>query len=217
MSAISDSTTVSPEHIVTTLLSEYDALKAEQRQRIAMRGQLLYATLTAVAGIATVTTTVGRRELLLLLPLATTVLGWAYVTNDHKIAAIGRYVHDRLGPCLAGLVDDGSSDIAMFQWERYRRHDPRRPSRKRLQLAVDLAAFCAPPLAALTLLWLLGPHTLAVLIGSAVSLVTVAVMATQIIRYADVADPPAPGMIARPSRSRGTPAVPARGHIHHGV
>ncbi|MEV1170373.1 hypothetical protein [Nonomuraea sp. NPDC049784] len=187
MPAISGTTAASPERAVTALLSEYDALKAEQRQRIGMRSHLLYGTLTAIAGIATVTTSVGRRELLLLLPLATTVLGWAYVTNDHKIAAIGRYVHDRLGPRLVGLVDDGSGDIEMFQWERYRRHDPRRPSRKRLQLAVDLAAFCAPPLAALTLLWLLGPHTLVVLIGSAAALATVAVLATQIIRYADVA------------------------------
>ncbi|WP_433428112.1 hypothetical protein [Nonomuraea sp. CA-141351] len=90
---------------------------------------------------------------------------------------------------LVGLVDDGSGDIEMFQWEGYRRHDPRRPSRKRLQPAVDLAAFCAPPLAALTLLWLLGPHTAVVLIGSAAALATVAVLATQIIGYADVAGP----------------------------
>ncbi|TMR99761.1 hypothetical protein [Nonomuraea basaltis] len=188
MPAITD-TTATPEHAVKALLSEYDALKAEQRQRIGVHGQLLYAMLTAVAGITTVIATVGRLELLLLLPLATTVLGWAYVINDHKIAAIGQYVRGRLGPHLVGLVDDGSSDIDMFKWERYHRQDPLRPSRKRLQLAVDLAAFCAPPLAALTLLWLLGPYTPVVLIGSAAALAAVVVLATQIIRYADVAGP----------------------------
>ncbi|MFD1940012.1 MULTISPECIES: hypothetical protein [Nonomuraea] len=187
MHAITGTTAVTPEHVVKALLSEYDALKAEERQRIGARGQLLYAMLTAVAGITTVTATMGRLELLLLLPLATMVLGWAYVTNDHKIAAIGRYVRGRLGPRLVGLVDDGSSDIDVFKWEKYHREDPLRPSRKRLQLAVDLAAFCAPPLSALTLLWLLGPHTPMVLIGSAAALATILILATQIIRYADVA------------------------------
>ncbi|GAA3467471.1 hypothetical protein [Nonomuraea roseola] len=189
MPAITDTTAVAPEHTVKALLSEYDALKAEERQRIGARSQLLYAMLTAVGGITTVTATIGRLELLLLLPLATTVLGWAYVTNDHKIAAIGRYVRGRLGPRLVGLVDDGSSDIDVFKWERYHREDPLRPSRKRLQLAVDLAAFCAPPLSALVVLWLLGSHTPMVQIGSAVALATVVVLAAQIIRYADVAGP----------------------------
>ncbi|HUR03257.1 MAG TPA: hypothetical protein VM347_12000 [Nonomuraea sp.] len=186
---IADTTAVSAEHAVKALLSEYDALKAEERQRIGVRGQLLYATLTAVAGISTVTTTVGRLELLLLLPLAATVLGWAYVTNDHKITTIGRYVRARLGPRLIGLVDEGSSDIDLFKWEKYHREDPLRPSRKRLQLAADLAAFCVPSLTALTLLWLLGPHTPTILIGSAAALAAVVVLATQIIRYADVAGP----------------------------
>jgi hypothetical protein len=188
MSAMTDTTEVSPEHAVKALLSEYEALKAEERQRIGVRGQLLYAVLTAVAGISTATTTVGRLELLLL-PLATTVLGWAYVANDHKITVIGRYVRGQLGPHLVGLVDGGSGDIDVFKWENYHREDPHRPSRKRLQLAVDLVAFCAPSLTALTLLWLLGPHTPLVRIGSAAALAAVMILATQIIRYADVAGP----------------------------
>ncbi|WP_431914905.1 hypothetical protein [Nonomuraea jabiensis] len=186
---MTDTTTVSPEHAVKALLSEYEALKAEERQRIGVRGQLLYAVLTAVAGISTATTTVGRLELLLLLPLATTVLGWAYVANDHKITVIARYVRGQLGPRLVGLVDDGSGDIDVFKWESYHREDPHRPSRKRLQLAVDLVAFCAPSLTALALLWLLGPHTPLVQIGSAAALAAVTILATQIIRYADVAGP----------------------------
>ncbi|MBO3751950.1 hypothetical protein J5X84_38275 [Streptosporangiaceae bacterium NEAU-GS5] len=189
---ISDTTAVSPEHAVKALLSEYDALKAEERQRISVRGQLLYATLTAVAGICTVTATVGRPELLLLLPLATTVLGWAYVTNEHKITAIGGYVHGRLAPHLLGLVDDGSRDIDLFTWEKYRREDPLRRSRKRLQLAADLVAFCVPPLTALGLLLLLGPHTPPVLIGVGAALSAVTVLAAQIIRYADPAGPVPP-------------------------
>ncbi|MBO3751952.1 hypothetical protein J5X84_38285 [Streptosporangiaceae bacterium NEAU-GS5] len=186
---ISDTTAVSPDHAVTALLSEYDALKAEERQRVGVRGQVLYATLTAVAGIATVTATVGRLELLLLLPLATTVLGWTYVTNDHKIAVIGGYVRCRLAPHLLGRLEDCSSGIDIFTWEQYHREDPLRCSRQRLQLAADLVAFCAPPLTALALLWLLGPHTPPVLIGSAAALTAVTVLAAQIIRYAETAGP----------------------------
>lgn len=68
-------------------------------------------------------------------------------------------------------------------------------------MAVDLVAFCAPSLTALILLWLLGPHTPTVLIGSAAALAAVVVLATQIIRYADVASPVQGGMIGRPSPS----------------
>jgi hypothetical protein len=171
--------------VVTVLLSEYEALKAEQRSRIGVRDQLLYATLTAIAAIATVTTSVGRLELLLLLPLATTVLGWTYLANDHLITEIGRYMRDQLGPRLASLVDDGT-DIPMFEWEtEHRCVDRRRAVRKRLQLAVDLAAFCVPPLAALVLVWAAGPHAAVVLVSIA-ELAVLAVLATQIVRYADL-------------------------------
>ncbi|MBO3752194.1 hypothetical protein J5X84_39565 [Streptosporangiaceae bacterium NEAU-GS5] len=186
---MSDTTAVSREHAVTALVSEYEALKAEERQRIGVRGQLLYATLTAVAGIATVTATAGRLELLLLLPLATTVLGWSCVTNDHKIVFIGRYVRYRLGPRMVGLAGEFSSGIDMFDWEHYHRADPLRRSRKWLQLAADMVAFCVPSLTAIALLLLLGPHNPLVLIGSAAAIIAVTILAAQIVRYAGAAGP----------------------------
>ncbi|MFI9846721.1 hypothetical protein ACIHFD_57545 [Nonomuraea sp. NPDC051941] len=172
------------ERVVTVLLSEYDALKAEQRSRIGFRDQLLYAVLTAAAAIAAVTATAGRLELLLVLPLAGTVLGWTHLHNDHMITSIGRYVRDRLGPRLAGLVD--ATDIPMFEWETEHTGDRWRASRRRLQLAVNLGAFCLPPLAALTLIWAAGPHTAAVLAVSVAELAVLIVLAWQIVRYVEL-------------------------------
>ncbi|MEV4364606.1 hypothetical protein [Nonomuraea sp. NPDC049625] len=173
------------ERAVTALLSEYDALKAEQRSRIGFRDQLLYAVLTAAAAIAAVTATAGRLELLLVLPLAGTVLGWTHLHNDHMITSIGRYVRDRLGPRLHALVDD-TADIPMFEWETEHTADRWRASRRRLQLAVNLGAFCLPPLAALTLIWAAGPHTAAVLAVSVAELAVLIVLAWQIVRYAEL-------------------------------
>ncbi|MEQ4725044.1 hypothetical protein [Nonomuraea sp. B19D2] len=174
------------EQAVTVLLAEYDALKAEQRSRIGTRDNLLYAVLTAAAAIAAVTATAGRLELLLVLPLAGVVLGWTHLHNDHMITAIGTYLRDRLGPRLHALVDD-ATDIPMFEWETERPSDRLRLSRKWLQLAVNLAAFCVPPLAALIVVWAVGPHTPAVLAVSALEAAALAVLATQTTRNADLA------------------------------
>ncbi|MEO3892159.1 hypothetical protein [Nonomuraea sp. B5E05] len=170
---------------VAVLLSEYDALKAEQRSRIGFRDQLLYAVLTAAAAIAAVTATAARLELLLVLPLAGIVLGWTHLHNDHMISEIGRYVRVQLGPRLHALVTDATG-LPMFEWESDH-HDRRRVSRKWLQLAVNLAAFCVPPLAALIIVWAAGPHTPAVLALSALEAAALAVLALQITRYADLA------------------------------
>ncbi|MGN9786622.1 MazG-like family protein [Nonomuraea sp. ZG12] len=108
--------------------------------------------------------------------------------NDHAISAIGRYVRTDLQPRLTGLL---ATPVTLFGWEHAHRRDRRRLSRKRLQLGADLTAFCLPPLAALTVLWTTGPHTPAVLAISLTELAAVAVLATQIIRYADLTRPTA--------------------------
>ncbi|MET7339127.1 hypothetical protein [Nonomuraea sp. NPDC005650] len=171
--------------VVALLRSEFDALKAEQRSRIQARDQFSHLMLTAVFGVATATAAVGRVELALLMPLAALVLGWKYVHNDHMISEIGRYVRDRLGPRLHGLVDD-ASDLPMFEWETERNGDRWRLSRKWLQLVVDLAAFCVPALGALVVVWAFGPHTPAVLAVSVLEAAALAVLAFQITRYAEL-------------------------------
>ncbi|TDD02000.1 hypothetical protein [Nonomuraea diastatica] len=184
--------TVPADGEVTTgavLLAEYDAIKREQAARTGLRDNLLYATLTASAAIAALTATADRTELLTLLPLACLVLGWTYLMNDHAISAIGRYVRTDLQPRLTGLL---ATPTPLFGWEHAHRRDRRRLSRKRLQLGADLTAFCLPPLAALTVLWTTGPHPPAVLAISLAELAAVAVLATQIIRYADLTHPTSP-------------------------
>jgi hypothetical protein len=155
------------------LLAEYQALKEEQRGRIGFRDNLLYAMLAAIAAsMAAVLQAKGRLELLLLLPPVSVLLGWTYLANDEKISAAGRYVREELAPRLASLANASPAhdsrahtspanvppsgdreELRVFGWEIVHRAAARRRSRKLLQLAVDLLAFCAIPLAALVVFW----------------------------------------------------------------
>lgn len=135
------------EHAVTVLLAEYDKLKAEQVSRISFRDNLLYATLAAGATVGAIAASAHMPLLLLLLPVATTALGWAYLVNDHAVSAIGRYIRDDLGPRLADLI---GHDGALFGWEAAHRSDDRRRSRKLFQELVDGLVFVIAPLVAVT-------------------------------------------------------------------
>jgi hypothetical protein len=169
------------------LLLEYEQVKEEQRARIGFRDNLLYATLAAMAAIVTFTfQNHGRPELLLLLPPASTLLGWAYVVNDEKISAIGRYVRQDLGPRLT-LLTPGRP--AVFGWERAHRDDHRRISRKRLQLAADLLLFSVAPIAALIVYWSAEPVRAVLLAVSVTEVALIAVLAVQIVLYADLRRP----------------------------
>ncbi|MFY1704879.1 hypothetical protein ACN28G_24700 [Micromonospora sp. WMMA1923] len=170
------------------LLAEYAQIKEEQRNRIGFRDNLIYATLASMAAVvAAVLSSQDRANLLLLLPAVTVVLGWTYLVNDEKISAIGRYVRTDLGPRLVALTPDGQP---AFGWEVAHRSDPRRSSRKYLQLAVDLGTFVLPPLAALVVYWVNGPYDVAFVTVSLAELGTVGVLAWQLVRYADLATGP---------------------------
>ncbi|WP_199565364.1 hypothetical protein [Spongiactinospora rosea] len=171
--------------VATLLLAEYSALKAEQAARIGHRDQLVYAMLTAVAAIATVAVSAARAELLLVLPLASVAIGWTFLVNDHMITAIGRYLRDDLGPHLALAAGDAD---AVLGWEFDHIADRRRRSRKRYQLAVDLSVFCLPPLVALGVV-LATAFSPATLTAGLVEMAAVAVLARQIIAYADLKRP----------------------------
>ncbi|MFF3326313.1 hypothetical protein [Streptomyces sp. NPDC002889] len=176
------------------LITEYERVKDEQRARIGFRDNLLYATLAAMAAVIAAALQTDRRgELLLLLPPVSVVLGWTYLVNDDKISAIGRYVRDELGPRLAALTD-GRSDVCVFGWEVAHRSDRRRTSRKWLQLAVDLIAFCLAPVAAVVVFWTAGPVRAPLFAVSLAELAAIAVLGWQIVLYADVkrsrAEPP---------------------------
>jgi hypothetical protein len=134
------------------LLAEYQNIKEEQRARIGFRDNLLYVTLVAVTAVVVSSAQDRHVALLLVMPPVSLVLGWTYLVNDEKISAIGRYVRNDLGPRLA-LLSGTPADSEVFHWESVHRADRRRASRKRIQLAVDIIAFCLVPLTALTTYW----------------------------------------------------------------
>lgn len=174
-----------PEQDVTVgqlLLTEYQSIKDEQKARIGFRDNLLYVTLTVVAAVIAATAQAERASMLLALPPVCVVLGWTYLVNDEKISAIGRYVRDELGPRLTQIASYGG-DFAAFGWETAHRGDARRTSRKAIQMAVDLTAFCAVPLAALVVFWVDGGGGLLVAL-SVLEALAVAGLAVQVVVYA---------------------------------
>lgn len=166
------------------LLIEYEQIKGEQRSRIGFRDNLIYAMVAATAAVLAGTLqSHGSRAYLLALPPAAVLLGWTYLVNDEKISAIGRYIRDSLGPQIESITQ---AQGKAFGWESAHRSDQRRRSRKRIQLAVDLLAFCATPIAAV-IFYLTSPGA-AVLLGS-LSVIEVAItlfLAVQFVRYADM-------------------------------
>ncbi|WAL98599.1 hypothetical protein [Streptomyces sp. Je 1-369] len=177
--------TEEPEEVTLgrVLLVEYEQLKAEQKSRITLRDNLIYAMLAATAAViaATIPAT-GRTALLLLLPPLSVLLGWTYLVNDEKISAIGQYIRTELTPGLAAVVEGAG----VFGWEAAHRRDQRRGTRKRLQLAVDLLAFCVSPAAALTVFWIHGHLTWPLLTLSVVESAALVGLGIQIALYADM-------------------------------
>ncbi len=168
------------------LVAEYESVKSEQRARIGFRDNLLYVTLAVGAAVIAATAQAKRPAMLLALPPVCVVLGWTYLVSDEKISAIGLYVRDELGPRLA-LLADGGSGFTTFGWDARHRGDTRRRSRKTVQTVIDLTAFCAVPLAALTVLWANGDAGGLLVALSVLEALAVAGLASQIVRYAKAA------------------------------
>lgn len=167
------------------IISEYEAIKSEQRLRIGFRDNLIYATLASLATIiAAALHFQDHAKLLLLLPPALIILGWTYLVNDEKVSAIGRYIRRDLAPRLKELT---GADSPVFGWEGAHRDDTHRMSRKYLQLGVDLATFCLPALLAIIAYWIVGPITPLFMALSLLEFGGVSVLVTQIIIYADLA------------------------------
>lgn len=172
-------------------IAEYEQIKEEQRARIGFRDNLLYATLASMAAIIAATLqTGGHTELLLLIPPVSVLLGWTYLVNDEKISAIGQYVREELAPQLAALAhgsNEGQRRVRVFGWEVTHRSDRRRTSRKYLQLAVDLLTFCAAPIAAVLVFWVVGRCPAPLIVVSVLEVAAVTVLALQLVWYADLA------------------------------
>lgn len=164
------------------LLAEYERIKEEQKTRIGFRDNLLYFTLAASTAVLAVTVHSRQAQLLLAVPVICLVLGWAYLVNDEKISAVGRYIRDRLGPRLAELI--GARGV-VFGWEVYHRDDASRTSRKRLQTAVDLFTYLALPMICVTTFWCSSAVRPLFVMVSLAQTVALAVLGWQFLRYAE--------------------------------
>lgn len=134
-------------------LQEYGKLKDEQKARIGYRDNLLYITLGLFGGILTFALgKEGNPYALLVLPWSSLILGWAYLVNDEKITAIGRYIRYTLVEKVAALTDSTHPE-AIFGWEIAHRSDRRRHRRKIEQLVIDQLTFVVSGITALAAFW----------------------------------------------------------------
>lgn len=132
---------------ITILLTEYQKLKDEQIARIGFRDNLIYATLVAIGGVLSYAlSSQANYPALLVLPLATIVLGWVYLNNDRKISLIGQYIRAALAPRLREAA--GGAAGRALQWEHVHRVEASRLRRKVLQMIVTQMLFVGAGLAA---------------------------------------------------------------------
>lgn len=152
-------------------LAEYEQLKAEQRTRIGIRDNLIYGTLTALGASAVFASTTSHGALaLLVVPLVCFALGWTYLRNNAKIAAIGRYL---------GQVFPDS-------WETWRVYKPGRRRRKVVQLLVDVIVFVVTGAAALVLFLSSGKDTGFTLIFIASDGLLLLLLAVEFVTNSDI-------------------------------
>jgi len=121
-------------------LHEYDKLADEIVARIGFRDNLLYVTLAAYGGVIAFILEKSNYFSLLALPLVSIILGWAYLVNDTKVSAIGKYIRSNLEPKLKKLAGS-NEEIAFFEWEWFHRNDKHRVRRKIEQCLIDIVVF----------------------------------------------------------------------------
>lgn len=166
------------------LVIEYEALKQEQRGRISVRDNLIYATLASMAAVTAAALRSPRASaVLLLLPPVCLALGWTYLVNDQKVSAIGRYMRDQLKPQLQALLQ---GDEPVFGWEVLHRTDRQRRLRKIMQLVVDLAIFCMSGFTALVVFWCNELLSVPLLVVSVVELLAILGLTAQFFVYSEL-------------------------------
>jgi hypothetical protein len=159
------------------MMAEYGAIKDEQIKRVDRRDHLVYGTLTAIAATLAAASTLPVA--LVLLPLATLVLGWTHLVTDQKISAAGRYLRQDLGVRLTALAGE-----PVLGWETAHRSDPHRRQRKCIQLVVDATTFVGSALVSLgAYLLLTDPPLLGWIFATPIA-AGAGVLVAQQIRYA---------------------------------
>lgn len=121
-------------------IAEYEQLKSEQRTRITIRDNLVYATFIALGSAMAFSLSASNTSgflTLLAVPLVCFALGWTYLRNNHKISTIGRYI----------------AQTMECSWETHRITVKGRRRKKVIQLSVDLIVFVVTGLAAIVMYW----------------------------------------------------------------
>ncbi|WP_008308995.1 hypothetical protein [Leptolyngbya sp. PCC 6406] len=178
------------EQTLQILLEEYRVLKAEQASRIGFRDNLLYVTLGLFGAISSFAlSNSSGHHAFLVIPWVCIVMGWTYVVNDEKISAIGAHIRYTLEGRISALVGGSADNQHLFSWEASHRSDPRRKSRKYLQLFVDEVAFVFSGLTALVVFWLFSTQvsTFAILL-SAIEASLLIGLGIKIAIYADLTE-----------------------------
>lgn len=196
-------------------LAEYKLLKEEQRSRITVRDNLVYATFTALAAV--VFFAFGRDPahpaVLLLLPVVCLVFGWIYLANDTKISDIGRYFRTELSPKMTNNISATSvslgesappdmktieihtgdiknfvptSNTPMLGWEFFHRNGNDRRKSKFVQALVDLTVFCFVGMGALLVFAVLTPSPgLLLTLFACTELIALVLFALELVRRTD--------------------------------
>jgi len=166
-------------------MMEYQKLKDEQVARIGFRDNLIYATLVAIGAILSFALAdVANARALLILPLATFVLGWTYLVNDEKISALARYIRTDLTNRMRLLSPELQTTI--LNWERNSAQDKRRLRRKILQFVINESLFVGAGVAAMLAYFSSGAAVspLALWVATLESIFLI-VLAIEIVVYAE--------------------------------
>jgi len=176
------------QQILEIYLKEYEKLKEEQAQRIGFRDNMLYVTLGVFGGVLSFALSQkANYYALLVIPWVCLILGWAYLVNDEKISAIGKYI--RLTLVEKVKEQNGYADYeSIFGWEIAHRSDERRKRRKIEQLIIDEITFVGSGLVALLAFWfLVSQPPLAIHILGCMELFLLLILGVEIVVYADLA------------------------------
>jgi hypothetical protein len=126
--------------LVEILLHEYDALKAEQIERIKTRNAYMGATVLVVLAAAGGALQADQAALLLAIPPVCAVAGWYWLREDLQIIAIRRHLREELMPPLSQ-----EAGAPVLRWEA----DDRSMASRIIQAVANLVTFVAPGLAAI--------------------------------------------------------------------
>lgn len=172
---------------INFLIKEYEKLKDEQYKRIEFRDHMIYLTLGAIGTIFSFSLEKPNFNIaLLVLPFICIVLGWSYLSNDEKITSIGNYIKNVLIPKIDASPEDNLLSLKE-NWENFIKKDPKRISRKRFQLFVDLSIYCISGIVSIIAFYILHTQfSIFMYIISILEIILLTYLAIQFVRYSDI-------------------------------